>query len=57
VEGIPVDKCVDLDLETRTHISRLMMELLLKELFEFCYMQTDPNWSNFFYDPETRQVI
>jgi aarF domain-containing kinase len=57
VEGIPVDKCVDLDVETRTHISRLVMELWLKELFEFRYMQTDPNWSNFFYNPETRQVI
>jgi aarF domain-containing kinase len=57
VEGIPVDKCVDMDLETRKHISRLVMELCLKELFEFRYMQTDPNWSNFFYNPETRQVI
>lgn len=57
VEGIPVDKCVDLDLETRQHISRLVMELCLKELFEFRYMQTDPNWSNFFYNPETRQLI
>lgn len=57
VEGIPVDKCVDLDLETRKYISKLVMELCLKELFEFRYMQTDPNWSNFFYNPETRQLI
>ncbi|KDR22829.1 Chaperone activity of bc1 complex-like, mitochondrial [Zootermopsis nevadensis] len=57
MSGIPVDKCVDLDLETRTHISRLVIELWLKELFEFRYMQTDPNWSNFFYSPETRQLM
>jgi aarF domain-containing kinase len=56
VEGIPVDKCVGLDMETRQHISRLVMELCLRELFEFRYMQTDPNWSNFFYNPETMQV-
>jgi aarF domain-containing kinase len=56
VEGIPVDKCVDMDVETRQHISRLVMGLCLKELFEFRYMQTDPNWSNFLYNPETRQV-
>jgi len=56
VEGIPVDRCVDMDLETRQHISRLVMGLFLKELFEFRYMQTDPNWSNFLYNPETRQV-
>ncbi|GFG30006.1 hypothetical protein Cfor_00598 [Coptotermes formosanus] len=57
VEGIPVDKCVGLDMETRQHISRLVMELCLRELFEFRYMQTDPNWSNFFYNPETMQLI
>lgn len=51
-----MDKCVDLDVETKQHISRLVMGLILKELFEFHYMQTDPNWSNFFYNPETRQV-
>ncbi|XP_069690164.1 atypical kinase COQ8B, mitochondrial isoform X2 [Periplaneta americana] len=56
VEGIPVDKCVDLDCESRERIARLVMELCLKELFEFRYMQTDPNWSNFFYNPETRQL-
>lgn len=51
-----MDKCVDMDVETRQHISRLVMGLCLKELFEFRYMQTDPNWSNFLYNPETRQV-
>lgn len=25
-------------------------------LFEFHFMQTDPNWSNFFYDPELHKV-
>jgi aarF domain-containing kinase len=56
VEGIPVDKCVDVDVETRQRIGRLVMRLCLKELFEFRYMQTDPNWSNFLYNPETTQV-
>ncbi|KAG9336236.1 hypothetical protein JZ751_002583 [Albula glossodonta] len=31
--------------------------LCLRELFEFRYMQTDPNWSNFFYDPQTHKII
>ncbi|GLH10379.1 Putative aarf domain-containing protein kinase 4 [Gryllus bimaculatus] len=38
------------------HICFLIMQLCLKELFEFRYMQTDPNWSNFFYNPETRKM-
>jgi aarF domain-containing kinase len=39
--------------ETRNRIARLLLKLCLKELFEFKFMQTDPNWSNFFYDPRT----
>ena len=33
------------------------MKLVLRELFEFQFMQTDPNWSNFFYNEETDQVV
>ncbi|KZC11761.1 PREDICTED: aarF domain-containing protein kinase 4 [Dufourea novaeangliae] len=57
VEGIPIDKCTSLDLETREHICKLIMRLCLKELFVFRYMQTDPNWSNFFYNVNTRQLV
>ncbi|XP_017759390.1 PREDICTED: aarF domain-containing protein kinase 4 [Eufriesea mexicana] len=57
VEGIPVDKCINLDMETKEHICKLIMNLCLKELFVFRYMQTDPNWSNFFYNTKTRQLI
>lgn len=56
VEGIPVDKCTSMDVETREHICKLIMRLCLKELFVFRYMQTDPNWSNFFYNTNTKQV-
>ncbi|XP_026673340.1 atypical kinase COQ8B, mitochondrial isoform X3 [Ceratina calcarata] len=57
IEGIPVDKCTDMDLETREHICKLIMSLCLKELFVFRYMQTDPNWSNFFYNTNTKQLV
>uniref|UniRef100_A0A8D9BE44 AarF domain-containing protein kinase 4 n=1 Tax=Cacopsylla melanoneura TaxID=428564 RepID=A0A8D9BE44_9HEMI len=57
IEGVPVDQCVDLDYESRKHICMLVMELCLRELFQFRYMQTDPNWSNFFYNKDTRQLI
>lgn len=33
-----------------------ILVLCLRELFEFQFMQTDPNWSNFFYDPEQHKV-
>jgi len=57
IEGIPVDKCIDMDVTIKKHISELLMRLSLKELFEFRYMQTDPNWSNFFYNLDTKQVF
>lgn len=56
VEGIPVDKCTTMDMNTKEHICKLIMNLCLKELFVFRYMQTDPNWSNFLYNTNTRQV-
>ncbi|RUS78134.1 hypothetical protein EGW08_014107 [Elysia chlorotica] len=57
VEGVPVDQCVDLDQETRDKICRAALKLCLTELFVWRFMQTDPNWSNFFYSPETDQLI
>lgn len=33
------------------------MQLCLLELFEYRCMQTDPNWSNFLYDEETRRMM
>jgi len=40
----------------RDDISAWIIELCLKELFQFRAMQTDPNWSNFLWNPKTRQI-
>ncbi|GLB44245.1 putative ABC1-domain-containing protein [Lyophyllum shimeji] len=40
----------------RDDIAAWILELCLKELFEFRAMQTDPNWSNFLWNAQTRQV-
>uniref|UniRef100_A0A673Z4V7 Coenzyme Q8B n=1 Tax=Salmo trutta TaxID=8032 RepID=A0A673Z4V7_SALTR len=50
VSGVPLDSCVDLDQETRNQICFNILQLCLRELFEFRFMQTDPNWANFFYN-------
>jgi predicted unusual protein kinase regulating ubiquinone biosynthesis (AarF/ABC1/UbiB family) len=34
-----------------------MLELLLVEMFELRLVQTDPNFANYRYDPETGQVV
>lgn len=33
-----------------------ILQLCLRELFEFRFMQTDPNWANFFYNAEQDKV-
>ncbi|XP_056157788.1 atypical kinase COQ8B, mitochondrial [Lampris incognitus] len=57
VQGVPLDCCVDLDQETRNQICFNILQLCLRELFEFRFMQTDPNWANFFYNADTNKVI
>ncbi|XP_052249461.1 atypical kinase COQ8B, mitochondrial-like [Dreissena polymorpha] len=57
VEGLPLDKCMQLDQETRDWLGMKLLELCLRELFEFKFMQTDPNWSNFFYNPATEKIV
>lgn len=56
VHGIPLDSCVELDQESRNNICFSILQLCLRELFEFRFMQTDPNWSNFFYNAEERKI-
>lgn len=56
VPGFPLDKATHLPQELRNEICEQILILCLRELFEFRYMQTDPNWSNFFFDPQTHKV-
>ncbi len=56
ITGLTIDECVDLDQETRNDITMSFLVLLFTELFQFRYMQTDPNWANFLYNPQTKQV-
>ena len=57
INGLTIDECAALDQETRNDIVMNFLILLFTELFQFRYMQTDPNWANFLYNPETRQVL
>jgi len=40
----------------RNAAARLLYELLFRELFEFRFMQTDPNLANYLYLPATQQL-
>uniref|UniRef100_A0A4W5NYT4 Atypical kinase COQ8A, mitochondrial n=1 Tax=Hucho hucho TaxID=62062 RepID=A0A4W5NYT4_9TELE len=56
VPGFPLDQAEQLSQDLKNEICENILKLCLRELFEFRYMQTDPNWSNFFYDPQTHRV-
>lgn len=59
VEGVPIDKLSEyqglpgFDQAARNSVAFRLLHLTLRELYEFRFMQTDPNWSNFLFDPKT----
>ena len=46
--GIPIDEIMTYSQDEKNKIFYKLMELLFKEIFDFGYIQTDPNYSNFF---------
>jgi len=53
VQGVHIDKVAEYPQEVRDLVGTRLLQLTLKELYEWCYMQTDPNWGNFLYDDDT----
>lgn len=53
VGGVHIDKVAEMPQATRDAIGTRLLRLTLKELYEWRYMQSDPNWGNFLYDRET----
>lgn len=57
VGGVPIESMGTAPQAERDRIVGLLVTLLFRELFEFGLMQTDPNFANYRYDPESRQLI
>jgi aarF domain-containing kinase len=57
VHGMTIDQVARMDDATRSRVARMLLKICLKELFEFRFMQTDPNWSNFFFDGQKLHLI
>ena len=55
-DGITLDNAVNEDQATRDLIGTAILELCLLELFKFKAMQTDPNWSNFLFNPANKTI-
>ncbi|EXJ15162.1 ABC1 kinase family protein [Imhoffiella purpurea] len=58
-EGIPIDRLAETAFtrEERDRAANLVMTLVLRELFEFSLVQTDPNFGNFLYQTDTGRVV
>ncbi|KAJ1949555.1 hypothetical protein IWQ62_006712, partial [Dispira parvispora] len=56
LQGITIGQVAQADQPTRNWVATKILELCLREIFEFQYMQTDPNWSNFLYNPVDRTI-
>ena len=57
IESHPIEELVDAPQEVRNQIVSRLFKLLLRELFEFQLMQTDPNFANYRFNPDTDQIV
>eukprot|EP01080_Neovahlkampfia_damariscottae_P009662 gene9662-1869_t len=56
VHGVSLESILKENQETRDFFASTIMKIALQELFKFQSMQTDPNFSNFIFDPKMRRV-
>lgn len=59
VNGLPVDKLFKSNLvsqEKKNEIAERLLRLTLREIFQFRFMQTDPNFSNYLYDADSDMI-
>lgn len=57
LESHPIDRLAEAPQAERDRVARALIELTLRELFDFRLMQTDPNFANFRYNPATGRVV
>lgn len=57
VEGRPIETLAEAAQDVRDRAVTALIELVLRELFEFGVMQTDPNFANFRWQPDTGKIV
>ncbi|KAI9369477.1 ABC1 family-domain-containing protein [Aspergillus egyptiacus] len=56
LNGVAVTKIQNFSQAQRDWIGTQILRLCLREITEFRYMQTDPNWTNFLYNASTNRL-
>ncbi|MEY4238669.1 MAG: hypothetical protein RL339_1270 [Pseudomonadota bacterium] len=57
IPGQPIDTLQDTDQATRDAAMDALLTLVLRELFEFGFMQTDPNFANYRWQPDSGRIV
>ncbi len=57
VAGVPIETLEDAAQETRDVAMARLIALVLRELFDWGLMQTDPNFANYRWQPETGRLV
>lgn len=57
VPGVAIERVSEKPQEERDRVACVLMDLVLRELFEFGVMQSDPNLANYLYDPATGKIV
>jgi predicted unusual protein kinase regulating ubiquinone biosynthesis (AarF/ABC1/UbiB family) len=59
VYGRPIEdlRSPEYSQDVRDDVGRRLQGLLFRELFEFRFMQTDPNFANYLFDPDSHRVV
>jgi len=53
----PIDTLEDADHTTRNRMAERLITLMMREVFEFHLVQSDPNFANFRWQPETGKLV
>ncbi|WP_171237870.1 AarF/ABC1/UbiB kinase family protein [Ruegeria sp. HKCCA5763] len=56
LEGRPIEAVGDATSEDRNRVSEALVQLTLREVFEFGIMQSDPNFANYRYNPSNGKI-
>lgn len=56
MDGVGVTRVQNFSQEQKDWIGTQILRLCLREITEFKFMQTDPNWTNFLYNAQTNKL-
>jgi predicted unusual protein kinase regulating ubiquinone biosynthesis (AarF/ABC1/UbiB family) len=57
IKSVPIESLATASQVERDRVVTLLVELLLREMFDYGLMQTDPNFANYRYNAATEQLV